>query len=333
MEQALRDDMEAEGDALKVPEERGFGKLLSPVDRTEEVEVLAEAGADELYGGVIPDSWQEGSVAVNRRSFPEAQFPDEHSFALGIKKANALGLPFHLTLNAPFYHPGLHEELLALADRALGWGAAGIIVGDPGLLARLGDRHPEALLTLSTMAGVMNHEAINFFRVPGLARVVLPRHLSLAEMASIVAGTPGFDFEAFILVGKCPNEEAYCTFQHSSPGKRWPCELSYRLYSGETREEADDALPAVSGRKSWMCADRRMGCGLCALGHLKNLGVKIFKLVGRGGPTRGKVANIKLARKYLALGGGGLDARADYEERFGRRCVREICYFPELFRP
>ena len=34
-------------------------KILSPLDRLDEVEVLIEAGADEFYAGVIPDGWSD----------------------------------------------------------------------------------------------------------------------------------------------------------------------------------------------------------------------------------------------------------------------------------
>ena len=53
-------------------------------------------------------------------------------------------------------------------------------------------------------------------------------------------------------------------------------------------------------------------------------------MVGRGGPTAGKIANVKLVARFLAVGSDREKARAAYEERFGRPCSDEVCYFPEL---
>lgn len=306
-------------------------KILSPFDNIDEVAPLIDAGADELYGGVLPDGWRSAEVAVNRRSFADAQFGSEAEFAVAVAIAGEAGVPVHLTLNAPFYHLSLYPQLVAFAGRALEWGVKSLITSDPGLLARVRDRYPDARFTLSTMAGAMNREAVAFYRRFGLDRAVLPRHLTLSEMAAIVGSAPDIEFEAFILVGKCPNEEAYCSFQHNSPSKRWPCEIGYRFYEGGEMCEADPALPQVSAKLRWMASDRRMGCGVCAIPELRKMGVGILKLVGRGGPTPGKVANLNLVRRYVGSG-GATDARPGYEERFGRPCVREVCYFPELFR-
>lgn len=307
-------------------------KILSPFDSIDEVVPLLNAGADELYGGVIPDGWRSGAVAVNRRSFADAQFGSEAEFGAAVGLAAERGAPVDLTLNAPFYHPSLYPELLDFTARALDWGIRSIIASDPGLLARVRERFPEALLTLSTMAGAVNREAFAFYRRFDVGRAVLPRHLTLAEMASIVSSAPDLEFEAFVLIGKCPNEEAYCTFQHVSREKRWPCEIPYRVYEGDSAVEASGETPQVAAKRRWMGVDRRMACGLCGVGSLRAMGVKVLKLVGRGGPTPGKVANVRLVRRYADSGGVDVDAREGYAERFGRPCVREICYFPELFR-
>lgn len=305
-------------------------KILSPFDNFDEVAPLLDAGADELYGGVIPDGWRSLSVAVNRRSFADAQFGSEAEFAAAVALAAERGAPVHLTLNAPFYHSSLYADLLDFTGRALDWGVDSIIASDPGLLARVRGRFPEARLTLSTMAGAMNREALAFYERFGLARAVLPRHLTLAEMRAIVSSAQGIEFEAFVLIGKCPNEEAYCTFQHNSPQKRWPCEIPYRIYEGDASAEAGGDVAGVAAKVRWMAVDRRQACGLCGVGSLREMGVKVLKLVGRGGPTPGKTANVRLVKRYAD--GVEADARGGYEERFGKPCIRELCYFPELFR-
>ena len=63
---------------------------------------------------------------------------------------------------------------------------------------------------------------------------------------------------------------------------------------------------------------------------MKDIGVKVAKLVGRGGPTSGKVANIKLVKRFLEGGLTRENAKVAYFERFGTSCSPEVCYFPEL---
>lgn len=305
--------------------------LLAPVDREEEVGLLAAAGAHELYGGVQPDAWLRAGrgVSANQRTFSSAHFPSEASFARAAAEARREGVALRLALNAPLYDPPDYPELVALAARAAAWGVAGVIAGDLGLLQRLSRAGLPLELTLSTMAGAMNRESLAFFRRFGISRAVLPRHLTLAEMAALVGTHPEVGFEAFVLVGRCPNEEAYCTFQHTSPSKRWPCEIPYEL-SDAGGGPLPAGHPLAGWHASWRQADRRLACGLCAIPELARIGVRHLKLVGRGGPTSVKVANAALVRAFLSGDRSPAQARAAYEDRFGGPCHPLVCYFPEL---
>lgn len=301
------------------------------MDREEEVAPLAAAGAHELYGGVQPDGWvREGRVvSANQRTFSSAHFPSEASFARAAAAARRAGVGLRLTLNAPLYDPLDYPELVALASRACAWGVAGVIAGDLGLLHRLSRAELPLELTLSTLAGAMNRESVAFFRRFGISRAVLPRHLTLGEMAAVVGAHPEVAFEAFVLVGRCPNEEAYCTFQHTSPEKRWPCEIPYEL-SDAGGGPLPAGHPLARWHACWREADRRLACGLCAIPELARLGVRHLKLVGRGGPTPVKVANVELVRAFLSGDRSRAEALAAYQARFGRPCHPLVCYFPEL---
>jgi putative protease len=304
--------------------------ILSPCDRVDELAPLVEAGAGELYGGAQPDGWAGRFVSANQRTFASAHFPSETALGEALFEARRLGAPFHLTLNAPLYDPASYGELLGLAERAAARGAAGLIVGDLGLLVRLHKARLPLEVTLSTLAGATNREALRFFARFGIARAVLPRHLTLAEMGNLVRAHPGIGFEAFVLVGRCPNEEAYCTFQHVSPDKRWPCEIPYRLSDTDGLPLGPEH-PLARWHDRWSEADRRLACGLCAIGPLRKAGVHCLKLVGRGGPTEAKIANVRLVAEFLSRRRHlRRDARQAYVGRFGRPCHPLTCYFPEL---
>jgi putative protease len=298
--------------------------LLSPFDNLEETLPLIEAGADELYGGVLPDDWGSGRLSPNQRTFASAQFSSEKEFAKAVELAGSRDVPVYLTMNAPLNPPEAQKKLLGLAKRCAGYGVKGVIAGDPGLIVKIRETGIPLEITLSTMAGALNASAFALFAGLGVSRAVLPRHLTLGETAEITAALPDLTFEAFVLVGKCPNEEAHCFFQHTAPDKRWPCEIA------QTVNAAGDN-PLKRRFERWSSCDRRFSCGLCAIRGLIERGVSVQKLVGRGGPTAGKVANVRMVRRFMdnpAL--GRAEALLAYCSRFGMECDPLVCYYPEL---
>jgi putative protease len=89
---------------------------------------------------------------------------------------------------------------------------------------------------------------------------------------------------------------------------------------------------------SWSETNRRHGCGLCAIPHLKKAGINGLKLVGRGAPAAQKVRNVILTREFVALAESCTDfseyqhkAMAAHRERFGAACHQNVCYYPEFF--
>lgn len=314
-------------------------RIISPVDNLREAELLLAAGADELYGGYLPPSWQDYSLAasLNQRTFLGAQIADEDELAQIVTRAHAAGVPFALTLNAPFYTEEQFALLLDYVDRMVTLGVDSLILADAGLLRALKTRHPGLEYHGSTLAHLSNAGAVRFMVQQGLQRVVLQRHLTVADMAAIIEVEPDVSYDAFLLVGKCPNTEGLCTFHHASPDKIWPCEIPYEIRP--CREPADEALHAAMGRQaSWSQTNRRHGCGLCAIPYLKAAGVTGLKLVGRGAPAQQKVRNVQLAREFLTLAASCADfnqykrrAMAAHRERFGAGCHQNVCYYPEFF--
>lgn len=298
------------------------------MDQVSEIELMVSAGANELYGGVHPKEWQSSVLSPNQRNFPSAQFKSEEEIAEAVAEARRRGVSFRLTLNAPLYDPSDYKVLTALVERAAKWGVAGVIAGDLGLLSRLSKSDLPLEVTVSTLAGGLNRASITFLKRFGVDRVVFPRHLNLAEIKSLVESHPDIVFEAFVLVGKCPNEEAYCTLQHTDPGKRWPCEIPYDLFGPDGILESTH--PLAQWHESWSKSDRRKACGLCGVADVTAMGVRHLKLVGRGAPTKNKLANLQLVaglvRKEFSHG----EARAAYENRYGVPCRVLTCYYPEL---
>ncbi len=313
--------------------------LVSPVDSVTEASSLLEAGADELYGGVLPSAWRErfGLLgSINQRTFAQAQLGSLEELADVVATAKRYGRPFSLTLNAPFYSDDQYPLLLELVDAAVETGVSGVILADPGLLQRLARRHPGLELHVSTLAHAGNAATLKMFRDLGAQRAVIPRHLGTRAVSELVEALPGMRLDVFLLVGKCPNTEGLCTFHHARTDRVWPCEIPYRIEA-----YASTASPrlerAMSRQASWSHSNRRHGCGLCAIPELSRAGVFGLKLVGRGASTAMKVANLKLVRHFLELAESGLapeqyrrEARQAHLQRFGSPCSPNVCYYPEL---
>lgn len=315
-------------------------RIVSPVDHLGEAAPLLDAGANELYGGYVPVTWRERFsllASLNQRTFDGAQISSRDELAAIIALAHARCATFSLTLNAPYYTDEQLPLLLDYVDEAVAAGIDGIILADLGILRTLHRRYPQLEYHASTLAHLMNAGAITFYAEQGISRVIFPRHLTTAEMAMTMARLPSMRFDAFLLVGKCPNTEGLCTFHHSASDKIWPCEIPYRIepLSGISSPSLQDAM---LHQASWAHSNRRHGCGLCAIPELLALGIFGVKLVGRGAPAAQKVQNVLLTRDFLELAEQGLDpatyrqrARQSHRTRFGTPCSPNVCYYPEFY--
>ncbi len=312
-------------------------KILCPVDSAAEAETLAGLGADELYGGYLPAQWTERfalAAPPNRRTFAEAQISDAGELRAVVAAAHAGGAEFFLTVNSPFYASGQYPALLALAEEALAAGTDAFIAADPGFILAARARWPGVRIHLSTLADAANSGAAAFWGRLGVERITLPRHLTLAATAALLAASPGRRFDAFVLYGQCPNDEGQCTFSHDHPGRVWPC---VQPYTATPLPDTPRARRAAAAHAGWAGLSRADACGLCALWDLERLGVEAAKIVGRGTPTGRKawaVTTVKELLGIIAAGCGREEFRAEARRRshgrFAHRCDPRLCYVPEL---
>ena len=312
-------------------------KILSPIDKPEEVAALADAGADELYGGYISPEWRNRYsllASANHRYFANAQIAGKKELASIINGAHRRGMKFCLALNAPYYTQEQYDFLLMEAERLLEAGVDAFIVSDLGLILRFRDRLPEASIHLSTLSAVFNSRSVALFGSLGVRRIVFPRELTLAEMEGVIRANPGTQFDAFVMIGRCPNIEGFCTFTHNSPDLIWPCEERYEIKAAGGNLSVIPAKAVIEAQSAWGRVNRRQACGLCAVGGLRDAGVSALKLVGRGGPTKMKVAVLKAVKDALTRKDAGKLREAGkrrYVELFGQPCSPQVCYYPELF--
>jgi putative protease len=108
-------------------------------------------------------------------------------------------------------------------DRAAEFGVDAVILADPGLMDYARSAHPELLLHLSVQGSATNYEAINYYREHfGIRRAVLPRVLSLAQVAHTIRNT-GVEIEVFGFGGLCVMVEGRCALSAYATGTSPNC--------------------------------------------------------------------------------------------------------------
>lgn len=328
-------------------------KIAAPISRVEEIAELAEAGADEFYCGAVPEDWlaRFGTGNVNRRLFGNLRGNGELERAA--RAAADCQRPLSLALNAQHYADAHLAPLTELARDFAAMGGSALIVGDLGLLAHLASCDLGLRLHLSSVASCRNSEAARFAGELGADRVILPRDVSVGEIARVCRALPGTEIEAFVLNDGCVFEEGVCHTIHL-PGKLGGPICLDRFEQNTVRRDGaalgDDERQRLQENdaawRQWLWY--RMGCGftvaanglpwgpcgLCALAELDAAGVASVKVAGREAPTERKrqsVALVRAVRDRLRAGDEPTSVAAFARGARGepKHCdVGYMCYYP-----
>lgn len=191
-------------------------EVLSPLTRAREVDPLVDAGATELYAGVLDRDWQ-GSFTdiVSNNDRPAAgNVPSLEELGDAVAAAHARKVPVYLTLNIDYFTARQGERVGRLMERAAGLGVDGFIIADIPTMLRARREHPDVMLHVSSKSVCINRGALRFFAELGAERVVLPRQLTPAEITTLATDTP-LDLEVFVFNFRCMNLDGFCTFLES----------------------------------------------------------------------------------------------------------------------
>lgn len=297
-------------------------KILAPISSPADVEMLAASGAEEFYCGVVPREWIDaytGTIWLNRRSPIGANLASCESLAELTRLAHGHGIPVALTLNAPSYSERQLEWVGELARRATEeLGVDALIVSDMALLLTLAELKIRARIHVSSVASALNSEAIALYRELGAARVILPRALSLGEIAALAgaaAAAGGPELEAFILNDGCAFEEGLCHTTHHHRVGAFCSGLTQWSYAAlgdggeDPRPEERDRLDRnLQDYRRWIGVLNGCGaaaganglppepCGLCAIPELARMGIAAIKIVGREASSYRKLMSLKLVK-------------------------------------
>jgi len=191
-----------EANSYKRPE------LVCPAGTPAALRAAVDAGADAVYCGLQNET--------NARNFPGLNFtPAELEQSLGYAHARNAKVLLAVNTFPPAGRFALWGEAI---DRAARLGVDAVIVADMGMAEYAARRHPNLRLHLSVQAGASSPEAIRFYcEAFGVKRVVLPRMLTVAEIADLHRQIP-CEIEAFIFGNIGMMAEGRCSLSNYVTG-------------------------------------------------------------------------------------------------------------------
>ena len=184
-------------------------EIVCPAGTPAALRAAVKAGAHTVYCGFADET--------NARNFPGLNFSRDEMRA-GIAFAHDHGARVLIAINT-FPRAGAEPLWHGAIDDAAGSGADAVILADPGLLAYAARHHAGLRRHLSVQAAAANADVINFYaQTFGIKRVVLPRVLSVPEIAQINAETQ-VETEVFVFGGLCVMAEGRCSLSSYATGK------------------------------------------------------------------------------------------------------------------
>jgi len=241
-------------------------ELLSPAGDRECLEAALEAGADAVYFGL-----REGYNARARaENFSRAELSSV------MQRIHERARRGYLTLNTLVFDAEW-DELTELLDAAADAGVDAVIVQDLGLARLVAERYRALPIHASTQMTVSDPDALALVAELGVRRVVLPRELSLTELAKLRAATD-CALEVFVHGAMCVGVSGQCRVSESVSERSanrgqcaQPCRLPYTLLV--------DGLPTRTEGTHLLSPKDLDASSL--VGELLSIGIDAFKIEGR----------------------------------------------------
>lgn len=213
-------------------------ELVCPAGTPAALRTAIEAGADAVYCGFRDET--------NARNFPGLNFSRDEMRG-SIAYAHAHGAKVLVAINT-FARAGDIAPWQRAVNDAAELGADAVILADIGLLGYAARTHPSLRLHLSVQAAAASADAIGFYvEAFGVKRVVLPRVLTVAEIAAVTRAV-ACETEVFAFGGLCVMTEGRCSLSSyataKSPNMNGVCSPASHV---SYREETDGGLVARLG--------------------------------------------------------------------------------------
>ena len=276
----------------------GSLELVCPAGTPAALRAAVDAGADAVYCGFRD--------CTNARNYPGLNFdPDELNEGIAYAHRHACKVLVAINTFPRAGDPGPWHRAV---DQAAAAGADAVILADIGVLDYATRRHPGLRRHLSVQASAANAPSLDFYRRNfDVKRVVLPRVLSVREVAELVAES-GMEIEVFAFGSVGPMSEGRCFmssyFTGLSPTSEGACapagHVGYREEGGRVLSSLGQVVlnsfargePAAyptpckgryvtHGRASYLFEEPVALNAIGILPELKSAGVTALKIEGR----------------------------------------------------
>lgn len=335
-------------------------KIKSPLTNKNEVRPLCEAGADEFFCGIEPNSWRKRykDFCINQRS-GGANFSKLADLAEAVSVAHKYGTKVHVAVNAFFNLKEQYKIVERIIQDIIGIGADGIIFADPVLISNLKSSLLKGKdIIAGTDAVIFNRAAVEFYKELGATRVVFPRAMIISEMKEVILADKAIEYEAFIIHDLCFFEDGFCTYckeqagdiKKEGRGRRntyffTASRIPSRGFGGGCRTRFTRQRVAIKNHKLtgrsipftfWM-KKHIQGCGACAIYDLKRAGVTNLKILDRNLPIEEKVKATVFIKNCQDLLKNTDIPKQEYTEKckglfkktFKAKCGQYDCYYPD----
>ena len=250
-------------------------EILAPAGDFTCLQAALDAGADAVYFGL-------GTFNMRARSGVNFKAEDLPEIARRCGKVKR-----YLTLNAIMFEGELDEvERTIVAARPY---VDAFIVSDWGVISLL--KKHGCTVHVSTQMSTSNSLAVDFLASQGVARVVLARECTLAEVKAIAAKT-GVEIECFVHGAQCVAESGRCFMSHAVFGKSacrgectQPCRRQYLVKAVDFYADAE-GRPVHDAKAEFLLEPHTVMSAkdVCSLGFIDRLmdaGIASFKIEGR----------------------------------------------------
>ena len=250
-------------------------EILAPAGDFTCLQAALDAGADAVYFGL-------GTFNMRARSgvnFRAGDLPEIARRCGAVKR--------YLTLNAIMFE-GEADEIERTIVAAKPYVDA-FIVSDWGVIALL--KKHGCTVHVSTQMSTSNALAVEFLASQGVARVVLARECTLAEVKAIASKT-AVEIECFVHGAQCVAESGRCFMSHSIFGKSacrgectQPCRRQYLIKAVDFYADAE-GRPVHDAKAEFILEPHTVMSAkdVCTLGFVDRLmdaGIASFKIEGR----------------------------------------------------
>lgn len=248
-------------------------ELLAPAGSFESMEAAIRAGADAVY---------MGGSRFGARAY--AENPDDERLLAAIDFVHLHGRKLYLTVNTLFKERELEEDLAPFLAPLYRRGLDAVIVQDLGVLSFIRSHFPELPIHVSTQTTVSSVWGARQMRKLGADRLVLPRELSLSEIAAICRENI-LEIETFVHGALCYCYSGQC--------------LMSSLIGGRSGNRGRCAQPCRLPYNGLRLMNLKDLCTLDILPDILEAGVISLKIEGRMKSPRYSAGVTALYRRYL----------------------------------